>query len=543
MAVLRDRLALALTARAASGGETPGIVVIEHGAALLSGVGKRPLWLLTQQPHEGFEVLEARIRGAGEAVRGESVQVAVLASEPVVESWLERIAPRVRPRVSALYLLGPDGGVRVLSGAALPALQGAWSRAMTGEGLPADAELDAAIRAKREAFAREMQEAQSLAQRLNAGPPVATYVIAALCIALFLLQLFWGDGEATSVAGRMGAGNGALLAEGEWWRLFAPAFLHASLMHIGMNMMALFALGPTMESLLGRTRFVALYLACGLGASLTTSLLEPSVSSVGASGAIWGLMGAMLGLALRPNGVLPDAVVGRLRKSMWTPIALNAAISFMPGIDMWGHFGGGAVGFVLLVSGVFTAGLREPRSSKALAQAFRALALVLGVVATASVAQAVLVGKPWGVNDPPTLERQALGDTGLEASVPVGMKPVTGSPHSVVHLLGGSLAVDPAVVQLIVEPTHLRAIEDVRTALDADATRQNVSTLAPASIVQVDGRDVASLTVAQESRRVDIAVALVEDWEVTASVVRSSRAGAGWEDLARRIAGSVRPAR
>lgn len=398
MEAVRDRLLLALSEPGPKA--SPALVAVEPGAALLAGVGRLPLWIISQAPGDGREVLEARVRGAGQAVRSGPVAVAVLSTDPSVPGWLASMVDDVAPKVAALYALAADGRVRTVAGDAHPPLEQAFDRAVFGDAFPPPEQLAEAILERRRALVQDAAETQAFARRMgSAGQPVATWALMAACVVVFLLQLLWGGGDATLVAGRMGAGSGAKLASGDWWRLFSPAFLHANWMHVGMNMFALYALGPTMESILGRSRFVVLYLACAMGASLTTGFLNPEVSSVGASGAVWGLMGAMLGLALRPNGLLPAPVVTSLRRGMWTPILINTAISFLPGIDMWGHFGGGAAGLVLLLSGAFTGGLRhEARGGTSTrSTVFAGLAAVLVLAATASVAAAIAQGQPWRI--------------------------------------------------------------------------------------------------------------------------------------------------
>ena len=91
-----------------------------------------------------------------------------------------------------------------------------------------------------------------------------------------------------------GALAGPLVAHGDWWRLFTAAFLHYGPLHLGMNMLALFLIGSVVEQALGHLRFLALYLAAGLAGSAGALLLTPNAPTVGASGAIFGVLGALL---------------------------------------------------------------------------------------------------------------------------------------------------------------------------------------------------------------------------------------------------------
>ena len=120
-------------------------------------------------------------------------------------------------------------------------------------------------------------------------------------------------------------------------------------MHIIMNMLALFHLGMLLEPILGARRFFILYGLSGLGGSLVTTYLSDNKMSAGASGAIWGLMTAVLAIVVFPRGLLPPLLLARLKSSAWRPLVLNVFLSFLPGIDMLAHFGGGFFGFVVMI--------------------------------------------------------------------------------------------------------------------------------------------------------------------------------------------------
>ncbi|HWH30943.1 MAG TPA: rhomboid family intramembrane serine protease [Mycobacteriales bacterium] len=130
------------------------------------------------------------------------------------------------------------------------------------------------------------------------------------------------------------------VAMGEYYRLVTAAFLHAGLLHLGLNMMALAVLGPPLESALGRGRFLALYLLSALGGSVTAFLLAPANTlGVGASGAIFGLFGAYY-VVVRRLGGETGAIVGLL--------AVNLVVTFaVPFIDWRAHLGGLVVGTVV----------------------------------------------------------------------------------------------------------------------------------------------------------------------------------------------------
>lgn len=126
---------------------------------------------------------------------------------------------------------------------------------------------------------------------------------------------------------------GPVVDNGDWWRLITAAFLHASVIHIAFNMFALWVIGAPVEHYLGRTRYLGLYLVSGLAGSAGALVQAPDAVTVGASGAIFGILGAML--------ILEWQVTGRLAGNAMTMIVINLVISFaIPGISWGGHVGG-----------------------------------------------------------------------------------------------------------------------------------------------------------------------------------------------------------
>ena len=133
---------------------------------------------------------------------------------------------------------------------------------------------------------------------------------------------------------------------GEYERLITSAFLHGSLLHLASNMLALYIVGAPLERVLGTARYLAIYLASALGGSLLALLLSPpDTLGVGASGAVFGLFGALVVLRNR---------VGAGARGVATLIGLNLVISFaVPGISWQAHIGGLVTGVVaaLLLGG------------------------------------------------------------------------------------------------------------------------------------------------------------------------------------------------
>jgi membrane associated rhomboid family serine protease len=136
------------------------------------------------------------------------------------------------------------------------------------------------------------------------------------------------------------------LADGEWWRLITSAFLHAGLVHLGLNMLVLWFVGAPVEQAIGRGRFIALYIVSGLGGSAGALLFSPNAVTVGASGAIFGILGAALVLEAQGSLVLGGQAFGL--------IAFNLILTFVLGstsnISIGGHLGGLAAGALSMLA-------------------------------------------------------------------------------------------------------------------------------------------------------------------------------------------------
>ena len=177
---------------------------------------------------------------------------------------------------------------------------------------------------------------------INRRKPIATYVIAGINVAVylveFLLTLFGGP----DILYIYGVKNNVMLAYGQWWRLLTCTMLHGGLEHIAMNTFALIIWGRQVEALLGRTRFVLVYLAAGLVGSAASFAFSPA-NAVGASGAIFGLFGALLIFRTKHKNLF-RAIFGM---QVIFIIGLNVVMGFTrPGIDNFGHLGGLAGGYL-----------------------------------------------------------------------------------------------------------------------------------------------------------------------------------------------------
>jgi membrane associated rhomboid family serine protease len=130
---------------------------------------------------------------------------------------------------------------------------------------------------------------------------------------------------------------------GEWWRIVTSAFLHASLTHIAFNMIALYQLGNSVEVVYGRLRFLLLYVIAMIGSGIAVLTFAYATPTLGASGAIFGLFGALIAVGLR----LRDARGRALIMQVVPIVAINLIFTFaVPGISIAGHLGGLATGLV-----------------------------------------------------------------------------------------------------------------------------------------------------------------------------------------------------
>lgn len=187
---------------------------------------------------------------------------------------------------------------------------------------------------------------RSMSQTVKAARPglrrdgtIVTKALIAVILVVYLVTVAQGLGV-NDPGGRLFAEfvlYGPWVADGDWWRLLTAAFLHASVLHIAFNMLALWWVGGPLEEAIGPWRYLAIYAVSGLAGSAGALLASPNAFTVGASGAIFGLFGAMV--------VLQWQTTGSVAGPATTLILVNLAITFaIPGISWGGHVGGLAGG-------------------------------------------------------------------------------------------------------------------------------------------------------------------------------------------------------
>lgn len=242
-----------------------------------------------------------------------------------------------------------------------------------------------------------------------AHTPIITHGIIAICAALFLIDGALSGGGTIGIGFGAGVGplgesnviNGFAVAAGEWWRIITSAFFHLGLIHIGFNMYVLYLYGPIVERMYGPIEYALIYLLAAAGGSVLTILLDPEQRAVGASGAIFGLIGLLFVVGRRHHAVLgPQA--RRMVAGMGGYLVFLLIFTFVvPGISWTGHLGGlaigAALGFALPPTGVATMGgmWRAPSGE----QLHHAMPLALRVAVYALVAAALVAGTLVAINN------------------------------------------------------------------------------------------------------------------------------------------------
>ncbi|HKI05017.1 MAG TPA: rhomboid family intramembrane serine protease [Thermoanaerobaculia bacterium] len=183
------------------------------------------------------------------------------------------------------------------------------------------------------------------AMLLGRRTPVTTIVLAAIA-AMFVAETLLGGSENEGVLLRLGANYAPLVFQGQYWRLVSSMFLHIGFVHLLVNGWALYQLGSLFELLMGSRRMLLVYFVSGTAGSIA-SLFFTGGLSAGASGAIFGLMGALIAFLLRHReNLTPQAKSLLMQLLFWA--GLNVFLGFnIPGIDNAAHLGGCAAGMLL----------------------------------------------------------------------------------------------------------------------------------------------------------------------------------------------------
>lgn len=196
---------------------------------------------------------------------------------------------------------------------------------------------------------------------------VAPILIGINAIVFVLMVVFGVSPTSPTIADllRWGADYGPkTMLEGDWWRLLTSMFIHIGIIHIGMNMWVLYVAGPFVERMVGNVGFLLMYVIAGLCGGLASLTWNPVIVSAGASGAIFGIFGCLLGLVVLGRGNIPPQILVQLRSSGLYFLGINLVLGMtIPNIDMAGHLGGLVGGFLcgLVLSQPFTPAAKSGR--------------------------------------------------------------------------------------------------------------------------------------------------------------------------------------
>jgi rhomboid protease GluP len=186
----------------------------------------------------------------------------------------------------------------------------------------------------------------SALERLSRNPATAAIIL--VTTVTFAFQWLSRGVFGVDLLLELGDKSNAAIQSGELWRLLTPIFLHVNLLHILVNMYSLYIIGPVVERPFGPTRFTVIYFLSGIG-GVASSLAFSRQPSAGASGAIFGLLGALAAFLFLHRRVFGKAGAGQLRQIIFVAL-LNLAIGLSPGIDNWGHVGGLVCGIALALT-------------------------------------------------------------------------------------------------------------------------------------------------------------------------------------------------
>jgi rhomboid protease GluP len=196
---------------------------------------------------------------------------------------------------------------------------------------------------------------------LSRNPRFVTNIIIAINVAIYLVLAFMS--RSLDIDQNLLYQFGAeynVLQSGEYWRIFTAMFLHFNILHIGLNMLSLFFIGTAVEVFYGKWRYLVIYLVSGIAGGIVTLYMTPDAFAAGASGAIFGVFGALGIFYVLNRRALGAFGAGAITNWLFW-LGLNLVWGFStPGIGIWDHIGGLVAG--MIIAALLMPGLRRRRS-------------------------------------------------------------------------------------------------------------------------------------------------------------------------------------
>lgn len=432
--------------------------------------------------------LAARMAGFVRDNPGLNLKIVVLGGGEEIRRVLGGVQPSLgMGRVVQVFAVSDAGAVWAGARSRLDSPTGrAIERVLAREAAthPEAATLAASITAPTPEERVRHEEHRRFVTTLRSGLPRASLALLSAIALVFLAEAIWGGTEFIPTLVRMGANDSRALA-GEPWRLLSATWLHAGMLHVVVNGFALYSLGGFAERLLGWRRLLLLYVASALGGGIASAAFSKAALSVGASGAVFGLLGATAALAFRPNGLIPPTAVAGLRRSAIVNLLANLVISFsVPEIDVMAHLGGAVVGATLVLSRLILRGLdREapdgPGERRMTIPAVTAIAISVAALVVAQVH-----GRPWRLLAFTPTEVVRLDELGVELDVPANLSPARRIETDAFEI--GSQLDDAGLLIVAVRDHGLELVD----ADDRDAYREQIADSLP-----LGDQDVTSLAV------------------------------------------------
>lgn len=367
-------------------------------------------------------------------------QICVVGGAVALAEQLKPLIPWWRQR--ALLQLSSEGEVCRIKAGFMCKLFGVSKSSTTEDvlnGTPDDLEgLSRSIEDELAERGVDRAEVQAFSDRVQSSTPIVTYGLVGIVVCVFIAQLVTGMDLTYELVAQGALYPPSVFEGGQWWRLLSCTLVHGGLQHALFNTFVLFTLGRFLEPVMGSARFALLYVVSAIAGSAASLMMLGGTVSVGASGAVWGLLCAHAVMAFKPEGLLPSAIVPGAKRAAMINLGLNLFVSFLPNIDMWAHFGGGLAGALVFLA------MRSSFQGEAKDAAFpmRALAFA-GVVALVSASAFAFYSRPAQDLDSPIVRdgRFAVPES-IAGLTPFEAAPVGGPSARYGDIMREPIAID-----------------------------------------------------------------------------------------------------